>query len=110
MNAVSGTIVVRLLVRLTVWITTEVSVVADTSLGGTDVLVEGLTTTADEIIAAMSTTRLMARVLAVANLHQFHCAPNSYAFPIFQNLDLAITKLILQSWRIFTLSPIKKGV
>jgi len=78
-------------VRLTVWITTEVSVVADVSLGDKGALVEELTTIADEIIAAINTTRARARVLLVANfLHSFNCASISYAFSVFQILILQL--------------------
>ncbi len=54
--------------RLTVWITIEVCVVADAS--PTDVavgLAEELTTMADATIAAMNTVRARAIVLKVAN-------------------------------------------
>ena len=97
--------------RLTVWITTEVSVVTDVSLGDKGALVEELTTIADEIIAAINTTRARARVLLVANfLHSFNCASISYAFSVFQIFDLAITKWILQERRnTFFVSSIKRS-
>ena len=74
-NVVSGKTVVRLLVRLTVWIRIEVCVVARCcSPVVVSELVEVLIT-ADEMIAAMNTTTAMAMVLKVAN----YLFPFSYA-------------------------------
>jgi len=64
--------VVRLLVRLTVWITTEVCIVLDDCPPyGKGALEEELTIMADEIIPAISAARASARFLEVDKYASF---------------------------------------